>query len=385
MIEAGVYVHVPFCVKKCYYCDFNSYSLDRGDVVAYLEAVSREATLAAGLESVRARVFDTLFIGGGTPTCLSGKDLKALVGGLRSAFAFCKDAEVTCEANPGSSNEEKFESLLEAGVNRLSIGVQSLDDALLKRIGRLHTGEEALRSFAQARRAGFENINVDLMFALPGQTIEAWRDTLKRIVDHGPDHLSCYSLIVEEGTPFGDAFARGKLSLPGEEAELEMFEWAIEHLTSSGYEHYEISNFAMPGKRSRHNQIYWRNEPYLGLGPGAHGYWDGVRYSNERLPSEYAEALSKGAPPRAEERRIGVDEAMDDTMILGLRLLEGVGKERFFRRFGLQVEDVYGEEIRRLASLGLLAEEAGRVRLTRRGLVLANQVFAEFIRSPSAL
>ncbi len=380
MTEAGVYVHVPFCVKKCYYCDFNSYSLDRSDVLAYLDAVSREAALTREVDGVRSRVFDTLFIGGGTPTCLSGKDLKALVNGLRTYFSFREDAEVTCEANPGSSNEEKFESLLEAGVNRLSVGVQSLDDALLKRIGRVHTGDEALQSLAEARRAGFTNINVDLMFALPGQEIDTWRDTLKRVVDHGPDHLSCYSLIIEDGTPFGDAFANGRLSLPGEDAELEMYEWAIEYLTASGYEHYEVSNFARPGLRSRHNQIYWRNEPYLGLGPGAHGYWEGVRHSNVRLPSEYAKALSKGALPRAEERAIDDDEAMDDTMIFGLRLLDGVAKERFATRFGVPVRDVYGSEIDRLVSLGLLEETLTHLRLTRRGLFLANQVFAEFLR-----
>ena len=375
-----MYVHVPFCVKKCYYCDFNSYSLDRSDVVSYLEAAARESALLAAEASVRGAVFDTLFIGGGTPTCLSGKDLKALVRRVYEAFAFAPGAEATCEANPGSSNEEKFESLLEAGINRLSIGVQSLDDALLQRIGRVHDRKEALRSFAAARRAGFANVNVDLMFALPGQSLATWQETLKQIADLRPDHISCYSLIVEEGTPFGDAHARGKLTLPGEDAELEMYEWAIEFLTACGYEHYEISNFALSGKRSRHNQIYWRNESYLGIGPGAHGYWDGVRYSNLRLPGEYAARLSAGALPRAEERRIGRDEAMDDTMIFGLRLLEGVEKRRFRERFRVEIGDVYAGEIERLRSLGLIEETPTHVRLSRRGLPIANQVFAEFLR-----
>ena len=376
-----MYVHVPFCVKKCFYCDFNSYTLDREAVVRYLEALRREAELTAAAESVRKASFDTLYIGGGTPTCLSGKDLKALVGGLREVFSFRPGAEVTCEANPGSSNEEKFESLLEAGVNRLSIGVQSLDDALLGRLGRTHTRDEAVRSFVAARRAGFVNVNVDLMFALPGQEFETWRRTLEEVVALAPDHLSCYSLIIEEGTPFGDAFARGKLSLPGEEAELEMFEWAIGFLEANGYEHYEISNFARPGRRSRHNQIYWRNEPYLGLGPGAHGYWDGVRYSNVRLPSDYARMLAGGALPRAEERRIPPGEVLEDAMILGLRLIEGISREEFSRRYGVRMEEAYGEEVGRLASLGLLAEDGDRVRLRRRGLFLANQVFAAFLRS----
>ena len=375
--QRGLYVHVPFCVKKCYYCDFNSYTLDRAAVTRYLDALAREAELYAP----GAPTFDTLYIGGGTPTCLSGRDLRRLVALIRSHFRLATGAEITCEANPGSSNEEKFASLREAGVNRLSIGVQSFDDALLARIGRVHTAAEAEASVGAARRAGFDNVNLDLMFALPGQCPEAWEETLGRALALEPEHLSCYSLIVEEGTPFGDAYARGRLTLPGEEIELRMYERAIERLTAAGYEHYEISNFARPGRASRHNTIYWRIDPYLGLGPGAHGFVDNVRYSNVRLPEEYAALLGAGRAPVAERREISRDEAMDDTMIFGLRLLAGVSRERFRRRFGVDVDEVYPGELRRLQEEGLIEVTPAAVRLTRVGLPLGNRVFAAFLRS----
>ena len=381
----GVYVHVPFCVRKCYYCDFNSYSLDRAAVERYLEGMEREIRL---YQEVLARepevAFDSLFIGGGTPTCLSGKDLAWLIERLLCAFPFKKGAEVTCEANPGSSNAEKFSAMREAGVNRLSLGVQSLDDALLLRLGRQHTARDVYESFEQARRAGFDNINLDLMFALPGQTHRQWEETLRAALALRPEHFSCYSLIIEEGTPFGDAFHRGRLSLPGEDAEGDMYAWAIDTLTAAGYEHYEISNFALPGKRSVHNQIYWLNGEWLGLGPGAHGYWRGRRYANLPLPDAWGERLRAGETPYEWSRGVSRDEAMDDTMIFGLRLLEGVSIPEFVHRFGADPREVYREGIHRLEKLGLLEIGGERLRLTRQGLFVANHVFVEFLRDGGA-
>lgn len=384
MIEAaerGLYVHVPFCAKKCYYCDFNSYALDRAAVVRYLDALEREASYYSERRRVAAHPFDTLFIGGGTPTCLAGKELRRLMQIVRDHFELKADAEITCEANPGSSNVEKYAALREAGVNRLSIGFQSLDDALLARLGRTHTAQEAVASFHAARAAGFDNINIDLMFALPGQDRATWRRTLEGTLALGPEHLSCYSLIVEEGTPFGDAFARGRLTLPSEDEELAMYEEAIALLSEAGYEHYEISNFARPGYSSRHNAIYWRVEPYLGLGPGAHGFIDGVRYSNVRLPAEYAQRLEAGDAPIAWSAPVSQDEAMDDVMIFGLRMLAGVERERFRRRFGVDVTQVYPDELARLQAAGLIEVCEERIRLSQRGLPLGNQVFAAFLRT----
>lgn len=378
----GVYVHVPFCVRKCFYCDFNSYSLDRAAVDAYLKAIDQEIAL---YERALARrddlLFDSLYIGGGTPTCLSGKDLAWLVRRLLGAFRFREGAEVTCEANPGSSNWEKFARMKEAGVNRLSIGVQSLDDALLLRIGRNHTAADVYETVDEARKAGFDNVNLDLMFALPGQSLKQWEETVRGVISLGPEHLSCYSLIIEDGTPFGDAFAVGKLSLPGEDAEYEMFEWVIGALKDAGYEHYEVSNFSLPGRRSVHNQIYWKSGRWLGLGPGAHGFWRRRRYANLRPPAQYNAALKEGRLPLESARFVSRDEEMDDVMIFGLRLLDGVTSDRFRERFGVSPRDIYRDAIDRLVDGGLLEATAERIRLTDRGLFVANHVFAEFLRS----
>lgn len=376
----GLYVHIPFCVKRCYYCDFNTYTLDRSAVRQFLDALGREIRLYAQQLEAELPTFDTLFIGGGTPTCLSQEQLRSVVGMIRDHFSLAPDAEVTCEANPGSSNEDKYATLREAGVNRLSIGVQSLDDDLLQKIGRMHNANEALESIEAARRSGFTNISVDLMFALPGQTLDQWQRTVQRVVDYAPEHLSCYSLIIEEGTPFGEAYRHGRLQLPPEEEELAMYEWLIFELRAGGYHHYEVSSFCLPGYESRHNTIYWRIDPYLGLGPGAHGYWDDFRYSNVLLPDDYAKELSSQRLPIAQRQTVSTDELMDDTMIFGLRLLEGVDRARFRRRFGVDVQDVYPRELDRLQRLGLIHLDAERVRLTSDGLMLGNQVFAEFLR-----
>lgn len=374
----GIYVHVPFCVRKCYYCDFNSYALDRAAVRAFLRAIDAEIALYE--RSLGSLSFDTLYIGGGTPTCLSGRDLSQLVRRITGAFSFREGAEITCEANPGSSNAEKFAALREAGVNRLSLGVQSFDDALLQRLGRDHSAQDVRESVLAAREAGFENLSLDLMFALPGQSQAEWEATLEAALELAPEHLSCYSLIVEEGTPFGERYAVGELSLPGEESERAMFDTAIDTLVAAGFVHYEISNFAMPGRRSRHNQLYWRIEPYLGLGPGAHGYWDGVRYANVRLPGEYGALLESGERPIESERAIPLEEEIEDALIFGLRLLDGVERERFRARFGLDVLEAYPDVIERLAAKGLLDVTEEAVKLTQAALPIANQVFVEFLR-----
>lgn len=379
-MNRGVYVHVPFCEKRCYYCDFNTYTLERGDVDAYLKALGREIDLYRRRLADDPPVFTSLFIGGGTPTVLAPDQLKGLVDQLVGSFELVDGAELTCEANPGSADALKYAALAEAGVNRLSMGVQSLDDDLLRRIGRVHTAREAMASFEAAREAGFTNINVDLMFGLPGQSPGQWQDTLGRVMELGPEHISCYSLIIEEGTPFGRAHAKGELPLPSEDEELAMYEWAIDALQAAGYVHYEISNFARPGRESRHNTLYWRIHPYLGLGPGAHGYWDDVRYSNVRLPKEYAARLDVGTFPIATTESVDVDECMDDCMIFGLRLLDGVDRREFRLRFGMDITDVYGPQIEQLQGEGLIEVTAERVRLSRVGLPVGNRVFEAFLR-----
>lgn len=383
----GIYVHVPFCTRRCYYCDFNTYTLDRRAVVTYLDALAKEIELVrseldkqGAIQDGDKGAFDTLFIGGGTPTCLSGKDLKTLVGRVKDAFPLKVDAEITSEANPGSSNTDKFKSLREAGVNRLSLGVQSFDDGLLSRLGRTHTATEAVQAFEAAREAGFDNINLDLMFALPGQTKAMWKKSLLRTVQLAPEHISCYSLIVEDGTPFGRAYEKGRLTLPDEDDEYDMYQAAIDLLGEAGYELYEISNFARAERRSLHNSIYWRNDDYLAFGPGAHGSWQGVRYANIRLPSDYAKKLETGQRPFEFVQTTEPSEQMDDTMIFGLRMTDGVLRADFKARFGRDVKEVYPEQIDSLQDLGLLEVTDRVVRLSRKGLPIANQVFAEFLR-----
>ncbi|HEX6972743.1 MAG TPA: radical SAM family heme chaperone HemW [Limnochordia bacterium] len=379
-MQRGLYVHVPFCVRKCYYCDFNSYTVERGAVDAYLDALAREIALHARSDPP---AFDTIYFGGGTPSILSGAALCSIVARLRAAFAISDAAEITLEANPGSLTPGKLAAWGEAGVNRVSLGVQSFDDELLARLGRSHSAQDAIEAIAAIRRAGFTNFNIDLMFGLPGQSAAQWDETLRRAIDLAPPHVSCYSLIIEEGTPYGEWYARGQLRLPGEDAEADMYERAIERLSAAGYEHYEISNFALPAHRSVHNQIYWRNEPYVGLGPGAHSYWRGVRTANVRPVGAYAARLRAGDDAVESRWPVGTDDEMDETMMLGLRLLEGVSEHRFRSRFGRSLTDTYGASIAALVRDGLLEHDTAGVRLSRRGLFLANRVFAAFLREPA--
>jgi len=378
----GLYVHVPFCEKRCHYCDFNTYLLRDGGVEEYLEALATEAALYAAQEDVRAAPFDTLYIGGGTPTALGPAQLERLFAAL-APLPLKPGAEVTVEANPGTLTDARLKALQAGGANRISLGVQCLDDGLLRRLGRIHTAAHARDCFRRARQLGFDNINIDLMFGLPGQDGAAWRRTVDEIIAWGPEHISCYSLIIEEGTLFGDLYARGQLSLPGDEAELAMFQYAMEALGAAGYEHYEISNWARPGRSSQHNRIYWLNGEWLGLGPGAHSQWRGFRFANERLPQDYARRLAAGELPIAWREPVDGATAQEDTVILGLRLREGVDGEAFRRRFGQGLDAVFGREIARLQDLGLVQWDGVRLRLTEKGLPVANQAFQAFIRVPA--
>ena len=283
----GIYLHVPYCLRKCRYCDFNSYPLEgqgSGRLDRFLGSVKRESELRAGDPEIASAQARTLYMGGGTPTILSGRQLADLIGAVRGAFDLKPGAEVTIEANPGTIDREKLIELREAGVNRISLGVQSLSDRLLKFLGRIHTARESLRAIELVREAGFHNLNLDLIFAIPGQTVEDWRTTLELALQADPQHLSLYSLSIEPGTQFYEMCQQGELEPTEEELELAMFQQAIEMLCAAGYQHYEISNFAQNGYRCQHSQRYWRNGEYLGLGPGAHSFWGGVRWRNIDSP-----------------------------------------------------------------------------------------------------
>lgn len=374
----GLYVHIPFCVRKCPYCDFNTFDLERAAVKRFLASLRNEIRYwQEQLGNVR---FDTVFIGGGTPTVLSGSQLAEVMAFVREGFEIAPDAEITVEANPGSVTRRGLEAMAASGVNRVSMGAQAFDDALLQHIGRNHSVKDIYESYAWIREAGLANINLDLMFALPHQTMAQWEATLAAVVALNPTHISAYSLIIEEGTPFAALDRLGRLALPDEDLEAAMYETMLDKLAAAGYELYEISNFCRDGMRCRHNEIYWHNGQWLGIGPGAHSYWNGDRFWNVRQLDAYCERTSAGQSPVEGREICDRDTQMDETMMLGLRLTEGVSLMAFEKRFGVSLLDVYGEQVKRLVEGGLLRMDQQRLQLTERGRLLANRVFAAFLR-----
>jgi oxygen-independent coproporphyrinogen-3 oxidase len=387
MSECGsVYVHVPFCRAKCGYCDFNSYARQERLIPAYVDALLREATFWAERGVVGS--VDTLYFGGGTPSLLPVAETERVVDGLRRLFAVAGDAEITSEANPESASVEWLRAVRRLGVNRLSLGVQSFDDRELHVLGRIHDAALAEKAYRSARDTGFDSVNIDLIFGLPDQTLPQWRRSLEKAVALEPDHLSLYALTLEDGTPLAGSVTRGECPGPDNDAQAEMYTWSSACLAAAGYEQYEISNWAKPGHRCRHNLTYWHAEPYLGLGAGAHSYVDGCRLANERRPGRYIELVDESADAKSDPWALphvesfeapDAEREMSDAIILGLRLTEGVSLDTLGRRFGVNVGDRFGEEITKLTGLGLLESVDGRVRLTERGRLLGNEVFQRFL------
>ncbi|MDX1935118.1 MAG: radical SAM family heme chaperone HemW [Capsulimonadales bacterium] len=375
MQSAGIYLHIPFCSKKCGYCDFNAYSgYKDGTKRRYVEALCAE--IAAAAEPIR---IPTIFFGGGTPTHLAAADLVRLLRTVRESFPVDPDAEISVEANPSDVDAGYLETLRTGGFNRISFGVQTFNDSLLKTIDRLHTGADAEQAVALARRAGFDNLSLDLMFALPRQTLSDWDRTLDATFALDVPHLSVYALILEEGTPFFARRERGRLRLPSEKVETAMFARAIERITARGYEHYEISNYARPGYACRHNRVYWRNEPYFGFGAGAVAYRNGVRSTNVRRPSRYIEVVLAGGDLIEEQESVAPEVTVGETVMLGLRLREGIDLTEFARRFGSAPDELFPDVVRKHTESGLLEIADGHLRLTARGLFLANEVMADFL------
>lgn len=381
-MQAYLYIHFPFCLKKCLYCDFNSLAGSRIAPETYAVAVvhemeQRAATLPAPVSA------PTLYLGGGTPSLMEPGQVARLIDTAIKLYGLAGDAEVTIEANPGTLTAEKLAGYRAAGVNRLSLGVQSFSDEMLALLGRVHTVREALDAFAAARGAGFANIGIDLIHSLPGETPAGWREELARAVSLGPEHISAYALTVEEGTPFHLLAREGSLTLPGEEEGELMFLETAELLRQAGYEHYEISNFALPGFRSRHNQGYWRRGNCLGFGAGAHSFLRspgfGARWRDTLSPDAYLESVSRGVLPGEDLIALTERDAMAEFFFLGLRMLEGVEPELFRREFGLTVEEAFPGEIPKLIAEGLIDCRDRFLRLTGRGLSLANQVFMRFV------
>ncbi|WP_040948345.1 radical SAM family heme chaperone HemW [Gorillibacterium massiliense] len=373
----AVYLHIPFCTNKCYYCDFNSYVLKGQPVADYLDALERE--IAQTLHNAPPGRVDTIFVGGGTPTVLTPEQMSRFLGIVRTYFPDrAADLEFTMEANPGTVDPEKLAAMKEGGINRISFGVQSFDNGLLERIGRIHDTDAVYRSLENARHAGFQNLSIDLMFGLPDQTVELMNRTLDAALALDLQHYSIYSLKVEENTLFHTLYQKNRLPLPTEDEEADMYRLIIDRLKGAGYGQYEISNFARPGFESRHNITYWRNESYYGLGAGAHGYTQGTRHMNIKGITPYIEASRTGLP-RLEQFPVSQSEAMEDFMMVGLRLLEGVREADFRRQFGVSLHSIFGRVLDRLTAKKLLTASEDSYRLSDEGIFLGNEVFAEFI------
>ena len=379
--ELELYIHIPFCVKKCSYCDFLSAPATEQTREAYMAALFAE--IRGRAEDYRERIVTSIFIGGGTPSLLSGEQIGALMDCIREQFSLAEDAEITMEVNPGTATAEKLRAFYNAGINRLSIGMQSARDEELKLLGRIHDFADFCQVYQEAAEAGFTNLNVDVMSGLPGQTLESYRETLEKVLrlDPVPRHISAYSLIVEEGTPFAALQERGKLSLPEEDMERAMYEETIEVLETYGFHRYEISNYAKEGWECRHNTGYWIRRDYLGFGIGAASLVDNVRFQNGRDLNAY---LEHPLDCREEEQILTLPEQMEETMFLGLRLIRGVSYEDFKKQYGKDLEEVYGEVIAKNVEDGLLTvtqtpEGERFLALTKRGLDVSNYVMAQFL------
>ncbi|CAM4266488.1 radical SAM family heme chaperone HemW [Paenibacillus tarimensis] len=378
---AALYIHIPFCTNKCHYCDFNSFVLKGQPVDEYLEALERE--MERTVQALPPNEIKTVFVGGGTPTVLTPPQMERFLSGVARYFPLAESVEFSMEANPGTTDLDKLQVMRAGGVNRISFGVQSFDNVLLERIGRIHDIDDVYRSIELARQAGFHNLSIDLMFGLPGQTMEQMDDSVSRALALDLPHYSLYGLKVEENTLFHALYERNELPLPSEEQELGMYKLIMERLRGSGRRQYEISNFALPGFESRHNITYWRNEPYYGLGAGAHGYAHGIRHINIKGVQPYIDA-TRARLPRLGEEAVPEHEAMEDFMMVGLRMLEGVRDQDFAAQFGGRtIESVFGEVLKPLIKNGLLehSADAGSYRLSEQGIPLGNEVFGAFIAS----
>ena len=368
----SAYVHIPFCTQICYYCDFSKVFIKNQPVDSYLEHLIEE------YHSYDIKKLRTLYIGGGTPTALSARQLAFLLEKLTDKLDLSYLEELTIEANPGDLDQEKIAVLKDSPVNRVSLGVQTFNDLMLKQIGRSHSEKDIYENIANLKKAGFDNISIDLIYALPKQTMEDVKTNVAKAIALDIPHMSLYSLILENHTVFMNRMRRGKLPLPKEDLEAEMFDYIIAELEKAGFEHYEISNFSKPGFESRHNLMYWDNAEYYGIGAGASGYVDGVRYKNHGPIRHYLQAVGAGNA-RVQEEVLTLHEKMEEELFLGLRKKTGISKKRFEEKFGLSFEDQYGAVVSELTEQGLLVADKDIVRMTKKGLFLGDTVAEKFI------
>lgn len=373
----AAYLHIPFCDHICFYCDFNKVFLEGQPVDEYIDMVIQE--MAIMKERHPKEKVETFYIGGGTPTTLTAGQMEKLLMGIQTHFPMEEGAEFTVEANPESISFDKFKVMKEHGVNRISMGVQSFNDAILKKIGRIHTSDQVYDCVKLAQKAGFDNMSIDLIFRLPTQTLADFSETLDRALELDLPHYSVYALILENKTIFYNLMRQGKLPLPSEDEEADMYELVMDRMAKAGREHYEISNYAKPGFQSEHNLAYWRNENYFGFGAGAHGYIDGIRYNNNGPIQHYLEPLREKQSPILYQKELTPMNVIEEELMLGLRTMKGVSRSTFHQKFNEPVEKYYADEIENLINRNLLVLEDDFLRLTQKGKFLGNEVFQKFL------
>lgn len=375
----GVYIHIPFCHQICNYCDFNKVYFKNQPVDEYVESLGKEMRLAVKQNPAAYEKIETIFLGGGTPTSLSPEQLERLLILIEENIPMNHLIEYSTEANPDELTIEKLHVLKKYGVNRLSLGVQSFDQELLRKLGRTHENEHVFETIKQAKNIGFENISIDLMYGLPGQTLEQWNDTLDQAFALELPHFSAYSLIVEPKTIFYNLLNKGKLPLPGEDLEATMYDILMKRMEEQGLQQYEISNFGKESYESKHNLLYWDNEEYAGFGAGASGYLDGVRYTNHGPLKKYMDAVESGILPINNQSIVSMKEKLEEEMFLGLREIAGINKQHFLEKYGKTVHEIFGKQLNKLVEQELLIEDEVGIRLSRQGRFVGNEVFQEFL------
>jgi len=377
MIRAA-YIHIPFCEHICHYCDFNKVFLKGQPVNEYLDSLAKETELT--LRKFPTNMLQSIFVGGGTPTALNEQQLEKLMTIIKDRLPYNDETEFTFEANPGDLSDEKLRILIDAGVNRISFGVQTFNDELLKKIGRVHRAADVFHSIEAAKKIGFENISIDLIYSLPGQTVTDFKETLKTSFSLNIQHYSGYSLIIEPKTVFYNLLNKGKLPLPGEDTEAEMYEILMEEMNRHGFRQYEISNFSKHGFESKHNLTYWNNEYYYGFGAGAHSYVNGFRNSNHGPLKKYMQAIDAGELPIVQKHEVSRTENVEEEMFLGLRKMAGISIADFVRKFTVNPVELYKNELNDLVARNLITVTNENIQLTKKGRMLGNEVFQMFLK-----
>ncbi|RBP63887.1 oxygen-independent coproporphyrinogen-3 oxidase [Alkalibaculum bacchi] len=378
MKDLSLYIHIPFCAHKCYYCDFLSFSSKKDKISLYFESLYKEIERCAPVHSNEQ--VQTIFIGGGTPTVVPPDYISKTMDLIKEKFSVSPTAEVSIESNPATFDKEKLLEYRKSGINRLSMGLQCWQDELLKEIGRIHSQKDFIKGFMEAKEAGFHNINVDLIFNLPNQTLEHWKETLEKVCDLDPTHLSCYSLKIEEGTVLYERAQNNKLILD-DDLDREMYHYAVEYLTGRGYTQYEISNFSKSNMECKHNLVYWEVKPYIGFGLGAHSYYEGIRYYNEENMDHYIAKIRNNLSICKIEDVLSLDHKKEEFIFLGLRKTEGIDDKDYQILYKNSIFEEYKNELKDLYNQGMIKIDGGKIKLSKLGLDFANKVFMSFLKS----